>query len=329
MFDNHHRLELQLFAEGAAGDGGAGGEGASPAETGVTDAAAGHQHLEALGVPQNRISKRASAVVGRAMKSNADGSTRAGEPAQQAAAAAESKEGKQTFQIPEGCSVDDIIGYPEVNKAVQDIISKRVNASKDAAAAMEAMRPAIEVLSRQYGMDPAKPDYAALAKAVEGDDRYYEDMALANGVDVDTARRMDAEDRASRRDQEAIRQQKMQETVALWRQEEAQLKAQGVHIDLSTEAQNPVFMNLLRAGFGVRGAYEAVHHAEIVAATKKAAFQEAQTRTVDAIKSGIYRPGDLGSSQAPQRKLTQADRHSIRAALERGQKVDPALYGIY
>lgn len=338
MFEKIHRLNLQLFAEGAAaGDGGAAPAAEDTAETGVTAPAAGEQQLLALGVPKSRITKRASAAMADKL---ANGSTRAGKPTQQAAAAAATEEGNtkkgaadSDWQLPEGVTVEDIIRHPDVNKAVQGIVSKRVNASKDAVAAMETMRPMFEVLSRQYGLDPAKPDYAALARAVEGDNRYYEDMAIANGVDVDTARQMDAEDRATKRSQEAMRQEHMQQQVQSWRQEEAQLKSQGMNIDLNAEAQNPTFVNLLRAGFGVKGAYEAVHHAEIVEAAKKTAFQQAQQQTVSRIRSGNYRPGELGSSQAPApapgQRLTKETRQSIRAKLERGQKVDPREFGIF
>lgn len=338
MFENKWRY-LQLFAEGApAGDGGAASGGAGgAAETGASAPAAGEQELLALGVPKGRISKRASAAVAQNM--GKDGA-RVGNPTQQAAAAAATEEGNTKegaaaagWQIPEGLTAEEIIKNPAVNKIVQGIVSKRVNDTKAAAEAMEAMKPMFEVLSRQYGMDPAKLDYAALAKAVEGDNRYYEDMALANGVDVDTARQMDKEDRESKRQTEQMRQEHMRNQVASWRQEEAQLKAQGFAIDLNAEAQNPVFVNLLRAGFGVKGAYEAVHHAEIVEATKKAAFQQAQTQTVDQIRSGNYRPAELGSSQAPApapgQRITPQMQAEIRAKLDRGMKVDPRDYGIY
>ena len=63
MFENKWRY-LQLFAEGApAGDGGAtsGGAGGA-AETGASAPAAGEQELLKLGVPKNRITRRASAA---------------------------------------------------------------------------------------------------------------------------------------------------------------------------------------------------------------------------------------------------------------------------
>lgn len=335
MFENIWR-KLQLFAEGAAGDGGAQG-GAESADSGATAPAAGEQELLKLGVPKDRITKRASAAIAQKM---GKAGTRAGEPAQQAAAAAVTEEGtkenaaaKPGFQIPEGMSVEDVIGNPEVNKAIQGIIGKRVNATKADSEAMAALRPALEVLARAHNLDPANLDYAALSKAVESDNRYYEDMALANGVDVETARQMDKEDRDNKRQQELLRQEHMQQQVQRWRQEEAQLKGQGINIDLSKEAENPTFMNLLRAGFGVKGAYEAVHHAEIVAAEKKAAFSQAQQQTVAQIRAGNTRPAELGGSQtpatAPGQKLTPEIRAQIRAELNRGRKVDPRKYGIF
>lgn len=338
MFEKIHRLNLQLFAEGApAGDGGAASGAEGAAETGVTAPAAGEQELLKLGVPKNRISKRASTAV--AQKMGTDGA-RVEKSTQQAAAAAVTEEGNNAegaaqangWQIPTGLTVDDIIKNPDVNKAVQGIISKRVNDGKGAAEAMEAMRPMIEVLARQYGMDPAKLDYAKLSQAVEGDNRYYEDMAIANGVDTDTARQMDRENRENRRQQEQLQQERMQQQVQAWRQEEAQLNAQGIKINLNEESKNPTFVNLLRAGFGVKGAYEAVHHAEIVEATRQAAFQQAQTQTVSQIRSGNYRPAELGSSQAPAaapgQKLSRSQMQSIRSRLDRGETVDPREYGI-
>lgn len=330
--------KLQLFAEGApAGDGGASGD-AGTAETGVTAPDAGEQELLKLGVPKNRITKRASAAFGQKM---AQADTRAGRPAQQAAAAAATEEGntkegtaaKPGFEIPEGMSVEDVIKHPDVNKAIRNIVGKRVNAAKADTDAMAALRPALEVLARAHNLDPANLDYAALSKAVESDDRYYEDMALANGVDVETARQMDKEDRANKRQQEIMRQEHMRRQVQAWRQEEQQLKGQGISIDLSKEAENPTFMNLLKAGFGVMGAYKAVHHDEIVTAEKQAAFDRAQQQTVAQIRAGNTRPAELGSSQtpatAPGQKLTPQIRAQIRAELDRGRKVDPRKYGIF
>lgn len=337
MFGNKWRL-LQLFAEGApAGDGGASGT-AVAAETGDNAPDAGEQELLKLGVPKNRITKRASAAMAQKM---GKAGTRAGEPAQQAAAAAATEEGntkenaaaKPGFQIPEGMTVEDVIAHPDVNKALQNIIGKRVKDGKANEAAMTALKPMLEVLARAHNLDPANLDYAALSKAVESDDRYYEDMALANGVDVETARQMDKEDRDNKRQQEQLRQEHMQQQVQRWRQEEAQLKGQGITIDLNKEAENPTFMNLLRAGFGVMGAYKAVHHDEIVAAEKQAAFSQAQQQTVAQIRAGNTRPAELGSSQtpatAPGQKLTPQIRAQIRAELDRGRKVDPRKYGIF
>lgn len=336
MFENKWR-RLQLFAEGApAGDGGC-AAGAGAAETGVTAPDAGEQELLKLGVPKNRITKRASAAMAQKM---GKAGTMAGKPAQQAAAAAATEEGnlkegaaaKTGFQLPDGVSVDDVIAHPEVNKALQNIIGKRVKDSKANETAMAALKPMLDILAGHYGMDPAKLDYAALSKAVEGDNRYFEDYALERGVDVETARRMQQEEQAEKSAQEQLRQAQAQQQVRAWREEEAQLKAQGIAIDLNKEAENPTFMNLLRAGFGVRGAYEAVHHAEIVEAAKKAAFGQAQQQTVSAIRAGNTRPAELGSSQtpaaAPGPKLTPQMRAQIRAELGRGRRVDPGKYGI-
>lgn len=338
MFEKIHRLNLQLFAEGApAGDGGAASGAEGAAATGVTAPAAGEQELLKLGVPKSRISRRASTAVTQNM--GQDGA-RVEKSTQQAAAAAATEEGNTTegaaatgWQIPQGMTVDDIIRNPEVNKVIQGIISKRVKGDKGAAEAMEAMKPMLEVLARHHGMDPAKLDYAKLSQAVEGDNRYYEDMAIANGVDVDTARQMDRDNRENQRQQEQLRQERMQQQVQAWRQEEAQLNAQGIKINLNEESKNPTFVNLLRAGFGVKGAYEAVHHAEIVEATKQAAFQQAQTQTVSQIRSGNYRPAELGGSQAPAaapgQKLSRNQMQNIRARLDRGETVDPREYGIF
>lgn len=303
MFENKW-LRLQLFAEGApAGDGGAASGGAGTAETGDTAAVAGQQQLEALGVPRHKITKRASAAVGREIGKRAepksDAGAKAGKPAQQAAAAAATEEGSKAEGLPQGITWEQIMADPAMNKRMQDTVKARLKDNGAAAAAMEAMRTMFEVLFRQYGIDPAKADYAALAKAVEGDSRYYEDMAIANGVDVDTARQMDAEDRAAKRQQEDLRQQQMRQRVASWRQQEAQLKAEGLNIDLNTEAQSPVFMAVLKATGNVRNAWESTHHAEIVAQREAAAAANAQQQTVTAIRAGNYRPGELGGSQAP------------------------------
>ena len=164
-------LDLQLFAEG--GDGG--GDGAAAGDNAVD---AGQQRLLELGVPAEKIRKRAkkpeTASPGGAVLTQGQK-----HQAQQVAAAANEEASKT--DTPSRMSWDEIMADPEYNKEMQAVVKARLNterakADKDSESKLQKLAPALEVMARKYGMDVENLDYDALAQAANNDKQYYEDM---------------------------------------------------------------------------------------------------------------------------------------------------------
>ncbi len=82
---------------------------------------------------------------------------------------------------------------------------------------MSKITPALELLARKHNMDPANIDYDALAKAINDDRDYYEDKALEMGVPVETAMKIDQQERETARkqvqEQRTLQEQKIQEHI--------------------------------------------------------------------------------------------------------------------
>ena len=116
----NHFWQLQLFADGAAGDGGSVGEGSAPAATGVQSVDAGHQRLLELGVPESKIrkprAKQASPLPEGAIRTE----PKQTQPVQQVAAATDNN--AQTENTPTRMSWDEIVKDPEYNAELQKII---------------------------------------------------------------------------------------------------------------------------------------------------------------------------------------------------------------
>lgn len=323
------KLNLQLFA-GEGGEGG--GEGAA---TGESNADAGHQRLRELGVPEDKIRKNrvygpktpaAAPPVKEAQAQEA--------PAQQVPSANNPTEVKT--ENPKRMTWDEIKADPEFNKEIQAIVQARLRGAKGAEETLGKLAPALELLARKHGMDPAKPDYEALAKAISEDDSYYEDKALEMGVSVDTAKRIDQQERETarqqRQEQMTLEQQKIQNHLRGLEQQAAELKKTFPGFDLRKELQNPTFARLTSPNSGLKlaDAYFALHRQEIMAASAQVAAQQTALKTANAIRSGSLRPQENGSSgQAPSvstfdpKSMTPAQRAELKRRVMAGEKIYP------
>ena len=158
----HKWLDLQLFAEG---DGG--GEGAA---TGVEAVDPGQQRLLELGVPADKIRKRASEAVAKMSKGTAKPEQAQEQKPTEQIPTAEPTEEKP--DAPTRMSWDDIMKDPEYNKQMQAVVQTRLRSAKDAEEKLQKMASAHEVLARKYGLDPNNIDYEALAKKVDDDEQH-------------------------------------------------------------------------------------------------------------------------------------------------------------
>ena len=339
---NNKWFWLQLFAgegAGASAGGEGGGEGAVSGENGL---AAGDRRLLELGVPEEKLRKRAK----RANAKLPEGAVRTApketaKPQEQVATAEENPTEEQTEPTtPARMSWDEIMADPEYNKQMQAVVQSRLKNAKNAEESLAKLTPALELLARRHGLDAENMDYDAIAKAINDDDAYYEDLALEQGVSLETAKRRDQQDRdeARQKRQEAmnLEQQKLHNHFRSLEQQGEALKKVFPSFDLRTELQNPVFARMTspNVGVSVEDAYHAVHRKEIMAAGMQATAQQTAQKISNAIQAGSRRPDENGTSgqsasvttfdySKASKEQREALKREIYAAKARGEKLYP------
>ena len=336
---NKKWLNLQLFAGEGAGEGG--GEGAASGENATV---AAEQRLRELGVPEDKIRKRASKVASTSLTQTAktEPVVKKSEATNEQTAPANDNPTEETkTNAAARMSWDEIMADPEYNKQMQSVVQSRLRSAKNAEETLEKLTPALELLARKHNLDPTNMDYEALAKAVNDDSDYYEDKALEMGVPVETAKRIDQEERETARkqaqEQRTLQEQRIQEHIQNLEQQGEALKKIFPSFDLRTELKNPAFARMTAPGKGimsVEDAYKAVHRKELEALSMQVVAQKTAQKISNAIQSGSRRPDEAGiSSQAPSvttfnyrnasKEQREALKKQIRDAAARGEKVYP------
>ena len=297
------KLDLQCFAEGAAG-GGTGAEGA----TGVTGADA---------ASQNKGDKDSLADVKYGVQPESA-------PAAEVQEAAQPDRNAEFEKLIRGEFKD------QYNQRVQDTIQKRLKGTQETVDKFNSMAPMLEMLSRKYGVDAA--DIDGLSKAIEEDDAYYEDEAMEKGITVQQLkeiRKMEKENAELKRQmQEKENKENASRLYSAWMDQAQQAKTVYPSFDLNAEMQNPQFVNLLRSNVDVRTAYEVIHKDEIIPAAMQFTAQQTKSKLAKSIASGTARPAENGiSSQSAARvksdvsQLSKADRDEIYRRAQRGEKI--------
>ena len=333
---------LQLFAGEGAGAGTGGEGGGDGAVSGDNSDAAGHQRLLELGVPADKIRKnRAYKLNTPAPKPVEAEQVKGTEKKPEQAAAAENPTEEKTEQTtPTRMSWDEIMADPEYNKQMQAVVQSRLRSAKNAEESLSKLAPALELLARRHGLDAENMDYEALAKKINDDDAFYEDKALEMGVTVETAKRLDQQERDTARQQREearnLEEQKLRNHFMKLEQQGEAMKKVFPSFDLRTELQNPVFARMTspNVGVSVEDAYHAIHRKEIDSARSQVIAQQTAQKISNAIQAGSRRPDENGTSgQAASvttfdySKASKAQRDAlkqqIRAAAARGEKLYP------
>ena len=326
-------LDLQLFAEGEGA-----GEGATSGDNATVDAG---QRLRELGVPEDKIRRRAKYAAKPAesavpTEQKAESAT---ETTEKDAASDNPTEDKKT-DTPPRMSWDEIMADPEYNKQMQATVQSRLKSAKSAEEALAKVTPALELLARKYNLDPANIDYEALAKKVSDDDGYYEDKALSMGVSVETAKKIDQQERDTQRQQReearTLQEQKIRNHIIGLEQQGEAMKKVFPNFDLRKELQNPAFARMTspNVGISVEDAYYAVHRNEIQTAAMKATAQQTAQKISNSIQAGARRPDEAGANgQSPSvitfdyskasRDQREAFKKDLRDRMARGEKVYP------
>ena len=326
-------LNLQLFAGEGTGDGG--GEGAATGESAVDP---GQQRLLELGVPADKLRKRANRNAAKKPGGAVNAAPKAQETQQtnEQAAAAENPTEENKTEAPARMSWDEIMADPEYNKQMQAVVQSRLRTAKGAEESLGKLTPALELLARKHGQDPANIDYDALAKAISDDESYYEDKALEMGVSVETAKMIDQEERNNARQQrqeaQTLEQQKFQQHIMRLEQQGEAMKKVFPNFDLRTELKNPAFARMTspNVGISVEDAYYAVHRNEIQTAAMQVTAQKTAQKISNAIQAGSRRPDENGTSgQAPSvttfdyRSMSPEQRKALKDRIRSGEKIYP------
>ena len=335
---NEKWLNLQLFAGEGAGAGGEGGEGANTGDNANADAG---QRLRELGVPDSVLRKRAryAAKAPEPTAKTEEAEPKAAENTQQDAAAENPTEEK-TDNTPARMSWDEIMADPEYNRQMQAVVQSRLKSAKGAEEALAKLTPALELLARKHKLDPSNMDYEALTKAISDDDSYYEDRALQMGTSVETAKKIDQQERDTARQQRAaeltLQEQRIRNHFAGLEQQAKEFQQIIPGFDLQTELKNPAFLRMTspNVGISVRDAYYAVHHDEMQTAAMQATAKATAQNISNNIQARQRRPDENGiSGQAPSAttfaynkrspEQREAFKRELREKWARGEKVYP------
>lgn len=305
-------FDLQLFAEGAGGgDGGTGSEG-SP---GASATVAASQTKAAKNNPL------ANVVYGIQPTAKAEEVAPIAE-VQEPTTEPEDRNAKYEAFIKENKDLDDA--------RIQSIVQRRLKSTKETVDKYNALTPTLELLAKKYGVDPT--DTAALTRAIEEDDSYFEEEALKMGVPVEhlrELRRVKRENSELSQKLEAHdRKESAEKTYAGWMEQAEAARTVYPSLDLRAEMQNPQFVALLRSNIDVRTAYEVIHKDEIISGAMQFATKAAEQKLTNKIIANGARPTENGNAsqsatvvKSDVSQLTRADRAEINRRVMRGDKI--------
>lgn len=336
----HNKFKwLQLFADGTDGGDGAAASGVdSPAaagqDTGVDMSAAAGQteaktmadRLTELGVPAGKLNRA---------KYNKKAAAKQPEVAQQAAAVENTEEVPPVETAPQRLTWDEIMADPEYNAEMNKVITARLSKVKPAVDGLEKLAPALEMLSKKYGIETG--NYDALNQAVINDDAYYEERALEMGVSPDVVKQLESANRmveaAQQQQQQFINEQKLHEHLAKLNQQAIALREKYPDFDLRKELDNPTFRRMTAPDlmFSLEDAYELVHRDEIKANIKQAALQASKEQLSKAMQANKTRPSEGGAARTNNasvgtfdyRTATKEQREALKARIRAGEIIYP------
>lgn len=315
-------LELQLFADGAGSGDGTGNAGSA----GGTNAAENNAS-EVAAPGKGRKASLSNVVYGKQSEQPSDDySKQTGVPGKEKAVSTKELEERsvQFENLIKGEYKD------EFNSRVQKIVQNRIGDTKALQEQSQAVQPIIELLSSKYGVD-AK-DINALAKAIQDDNSLYQSEAAKRGLSVEQykeVRKLEQDNQNLKTAMEEMNRQKRGEEIyGKWMEESQALQQKyGLQdFDFSAEAQNPDFINLLKSGVSVEGAYKAIHFDDMIGGAMAATARNVQQQTAKNIASRTARPTEGAVSSQPGvtvktdvHSLTKADREEIARRVSLGE----------
>lgn len=213
---------------------------------------------------------------------------------------------------------------------MSDIVRQRLKSEKETTDKYDALQPVLEILAKKHGVDTG--DIKALTKAIEDDDSYFEEEAMAKGITVKQLkeiRRMEHENADLRRQmQEQQKQENANKLYASWMQQAEDAAKVYPDFDMRTEMRNQKFVDLLRSNIDVRTAYEVIHKDDIIRGAMQFTAQTVESKIAKKIAANGARPAENGTGSGSPAvvktdvsQLTKADRDEIRRRVARGERI--------
>ncbi len=297
------RLSLQAFAEGGgAADGGDSGTGVGAPVPGAR---------EGVGTkPRDGQSSTADAAEGTEAE--------AVEASDEEASAAETAPDYDK-------EFEDFCKRPEMKARMDRVKGSAVRSRmRSTEGELKNAREMMGILGERYGVDPA--DTKALRAALEADDRIEVERAEEAGMPLEIYREVNRLRRQAKEAENRERAVEDSRRAMAMRTEAAAVAKEFPGFDLEGELADPQFQKMLDAGVGMRSAYIAMHHRDIVNATVKRASEEAETRVAETVKVNRSRPkegGSAGGAPAPTgvdyNAMSSADFKALCDRVKRGE----------
>lgn len=195
----------------------------------------------------------------------------------------------------------------------------------------ESMGNIIDMLSAKYGINAR--DSAALQKAIEDDNAYFEKEAESKGMTVEQLknfRKMEYENnKLVRQMQEHQQQEQIRRNMEEWARQSEEVKAIYPNFDFDVETQNPEFRALITRNIPVQTAYEVIHKDEIIGGAMQYTAQQVAQRVANNIQTRNQRPNENGmaagngiTTKTDVRSLTRDDRKEIIRRVQNGERIE-------
>lgn len=314
------KLNLQLFAEGAAASGSAaaGGDAAGEGTAEITG--------PELRPAQERLAKRSrpgKAARAELPQSAAPTAPSEREPVSSTEADAqtgkatgeEQREPQQEQQKPtnpaEKRKAFGQLMQGEYAAEFEEAMQRAAQLAVQSVQENPAVKGLLEALGEAYGIDAGNAEnLEALTEAVKSgkvkNDEYYETLAAERGISVKTARELDKmegelqranaeKQRAEQMRLAAEHQQRAAAVRAQWEAEAAQLKEKYPAFELDEVLNNPSVADMIRRGIGLEAAYRAAYFDQLMEASTARTAQQVEQGVTARIQQRAQRPAENGA----------------------------------
>ena len=345
------KLNLQLFAEGAAASGSAaaGGDAAGEGTAEITG--------PELRPAQERLAKRsrpgkAAKAAGNALSPamSAEGGADAGAPQNGEPSAEETtgeaqqqEEPKQADPAQKRRAFGQLM-QGEYAAEFEEAMQRAAQLAVQSVQENPAVKGLLEALGEAYGIDAGNAEnLEALTEAVKSgkvkNDEYYETLAAERGVSVKTARELDKmegelqranaeKQRAEQMRLAAEHQQRAAAVRAQWEAEAAQLKEKYPAFELDEVLNNPSVADMIRRGIGLEAAYRAAYFDQLMTESTARTAKQVEQGVAARIQQRAQRPAENGAhpGAAAETKvdvahMTAKQRAELAKRARRGERI--------